>query len=202
MLFIKSLRTAGSLIVAIAIVFVLTQVALARDIKRGSALAAKRLMQEYRDVLESDSYKNGVFTVELVNDNIFEWHVKLYKLDADSRLYSELQELKAKGGRDHILMQLEYDAEYPFKPPFLRVVYPFIAGHCTIYGGFICAEVLTEKGWSSSYTIEPLILQLAAALSADGYIADPNGVFSYETARSLYEVAMLKKDLFTIEYDS
>lgn len=53
---------------------------------------------------------------------------------------------------------------FPFEPPFVRVVYPMIKGGYVQNGGAICMELLTKQGWSSAYCIESVILQIAATL--------------------------------------
>ena len=53
---------------------------------------------------------------------------------------------------------------YPFDPPFVRVVFPVLTGGYVLGGGAICMELLTKQGWSSAYTIEAVILQIAATL--------------------------------------
>ncbi|CAG2248571.1 UBE2Q [Mytilus edulis] len=45
----------------------------------GSVLATDRLMKELRDIYRSDSYKKGIYTVDLVNDSLYEWSIKLRK---------------------------------------------------------------------------------------------------------------------------
>lgn len=46
----------------------------------GSVTASDRLMKELKDIYRSENYKNGVFTIELKNDNLYEWDVKLFKV--------------------------------------------------------------------------------------------------------------------------
>eukprot|EP00064_Thunnus_orientalis_P003910 superscaffoldBa00000339_g3921 len=43
----------------------------------GSVQASDRLMKELREIYRSQSYKTGIYSVELVNDSLYEWHVKL-----------------------------------------------------------------------------------------------------------------------------
>ncbi|XP_062610880.1 ubiquitin-conjugating enzyme E2 Q2-like [Saccostrea cucullata] len=45
----------------------------------GSVQATDRLMKELRDVYKSESTKMGIFSVDLVNDSLYEWNVKLKK---------------------------------------------------------------------------------------------------------------------------
>ena len=101
----------------------------------GSVQATDRLMKELRDIYRSDSSKRGVFSlktvfchactydsylitgvysVELVNDSLYEWNVRLLTVDPDSALHSDLQFLKDKDGRDHILMNIVFKVNWGF----------------------------------------------------------------------------------------
>lgn len=130
----------------------------------GSVQATDRLMKELREIYRSENFKRGVFTVELVNDSLYEWNVKLSVVDSDSPLADDLQILKQKEGRDHILLNILFKENYPFEPPFIRVVHPVITGGYVLGGGAICMELLTNQGWSSAYTVEAIILQISATL--------------------------------------
>jgi ubiquitin-conjugating enzyme E2 Q len=44
------------------------------------------------------------------------------------------------------------------------VVHPIISGGYVLVGGAICMELLTKQGWSSAYTVEAVIMQIAATL--------------------------------------
>lgn len=111
----------------------------------GSVQATDRLMKELREVYKSDSYKNGVFTVELVDDSLYEWYVKLSIVDSESPLHTDLLQLKDKGGKDHIMLHISYKDNYPFAPPFVRIVYPVLTGGYVLNGGAICMELLTKQ---------------------------------------------------------
>lgn len=111
----------------------------------GSVQATDRLMKELREVYKSDSYKSGVFTVELVDDSLYEWYVKLSIVDSESPLYTDLMQLKDKGGKDHIMLHISYKDNYPFAPPFVRIVYPVLIGGYVLTGGAICMELLTKQ---------------------------------------------------------
>lgn len=130
----------------------------------GSVQATDRLMKELREVYRSESFKKGVFSVDLVSDSLYEWNVKLLKVDPDSPLHNDLTLLKDKEGKDNILLNLLFKEAYPFEPPFIRVVHPMITGGYVLGGGAICMELLTKQGWSSAYTVEAIILQIAATL--------------------------------------
>ncbi|XP_070543593.1 ubiquitin-conjugating enzyme E2 Q2-like [Ptychodera flava] len=130
----------------------------------GSVQATDRLMKELRDVYRSDSFKKGVYTVDLVNDSLYDWNVKLKIVDPDSALSSDLNTLKEKEGKDHILLNMTFRENFPYEPPFVRVVFPVVTGGYVLGGGAICMELLTKQGWSSAYTIEAVIMQISATL--------------------------------------
>ena len=56
----------------------------------------------------------GVFTVELVNDSLYEWNVKLLKVDPDSPLHNDLTILKDKEGKDNILLNILFKVIFHF----------------------------------------------------------------------------------------
>lgn len=72
--------------------------------------------------------------------------------------------LKEKEGKEAILLNMTFKDTFPFTPPFVRVVDPIISGGYVLIGGAICMELLTQQGWSSAYTIEAVIIQIAATL--------------------------------------
>ncbi|CAG9822611.1 unnamed protein product, partial [Phaedon cochleariae] len=130
----------------------------------GSVQATDRLMKELRDIYRSDSFKNKMYQIELVNDSLYEWNVRLMCVDPDSPLSHDLQALKEKEGKDAILLNMLFKDTYPFEPPFVRVVHPVISGGYVLVGGAICMELLTKQGWSSAYTVEAVIMQISATL--------------------------------------
>ncbi|XP_068595001.1 ubiquitin-conjugating enzyme E2 Q2-like isoform X4 [Brachionichthys hirsutus] len=130
----------------------------------GSVQASDRLMKELKEIYRSQSYKTGIYSVELVGDVLYEWHVKLRTVDPDSPLHSDLQVLKEKEGVDYILLNFSYKDNFPFDPPFVRVVSPVLSGGYVLVGGALCMELLTKQGWSSAYSIESVIMQINATL--------------------------------------
>lgn len=130
----------------------------------GSIQATDRLMKELRDIWRSESFKKNMYSVEPVNDSLYEWNIRLMSVDPDSPLHHDLVVLKEKEGKDGILLNVTFKDTYPFEPPFVRVVHPVISGGYVLVGGAICMELLTKQGWSSAYTVEAVIMQIAATL--------------------------------------
>ncbi|XP_033109635.1 ubiquitin-conjugating enzyme E2 Q1-like [Anneissia japonica] len=130
----------------------------------GSIQATDRLMKELKEIYRSRNYRDKHYTVELVNDSLYDWNVHIFKVDKDSALYADLQQLKEKEGKDHLLLNMTFKDNFPFDPPFIRVVFPVLTGGYVLGGGAICMELLTKQGWSSAYSIESIIMQIGATL--------------------------------------
>ena len=149
----------------------------------GRRVRAKRLMKEFHDVTVRCDSK--LFTAELVEDNLYEWNVKLFKIDMDSLLYRDMVET----GTKFILLNITFPDNFPFAPPFMRVSAPRIEGGFVLDGGAICMELLTPKGWSSAYTVEAIVLQFSAAVvKGQGRIdRTSKKAFSKKEAESAYK---------------
>ena len=52
----------------------------------------------------------------------------LSRVDPDSPLASDMKKLKEKEGQDYILLHMSFESTFPYTPPFLRVVKPYMAG--------------------------------------------------------------------------
>ena len=130
----------------------------------GSITASDRLMKELREIYRSNNYKNGVYSIDLEKDNLYEWYIKLKKVDSDSQLASDIRQLEKSHNQDHILFHFIFKDAFPFEPPFVRLVSPTITNGFVLSGGALCMELLTKQGWSSAYSVESLIMQIAATL--------------------------------------
>lgn len=54
--------------------------------------------------------------------------------------------------------------DFSFEPPFVHLVSPTVLNGFVLSGGALCMELLTKQGWSSAYSVESLIMQVAATL--------------------------------------
>lgn len=118
---------------------------------------------------KSDSYKQRVIDVELVNgDNLYEWDVKLYFTDKNSPLHKELKRLKQEG-RDgnYILLRVTFKHDFPHSPPFVRILKPQMTTNNIVQeGGFICIDILSPQNWNKDYTMEGVFLSIIHILVA------------------------------------
>lgn len=129
--------------------------------KHNQEVRSRRLMKEFQEISKSSrSHEKPPFTVELVDDNLYEWNIRLYEIDPESDFYRDMQET----GTTHILLNLNFPDNFPFSPPFMRVITPQVEKGFVMEGGAICMELLTPRGWASAYTVEAVIMQFAASL--------------------------------------
>ncbi|XP_051872706.1 ubiquitin-conjugating enzyme E2Q-like protein 1 [Pristis pectinata] len=118
---------------------------------------SRRLMKELQDIRKLTDH---FISVELVEDNLFEWNVRLLQVDKDSALWQDMKETST----ECILLNLNFPDNFPFSPPFMRVLSPRLENGYVLDGGAICMELLTPRGWSSAYTVEAVMRQFAASL--------------------------------------
>ncbi|KAK4157429.1 hypothetical protein C8A00DRAFT_40146 [Chaetomidium leptoderma] len=100
--------------------------------------------------------------------NLYQWIVQLHSFDASLPLASDMK----KAGVTSIVLEVRFGPDYPFSPPFVRVVrprfMPFMeggGGHVTA-GGAMCMELLTSSGWSPANSMESVFLQVRVAMCA------------------------------------
>ncbi|KAJ1551393.1 hypothetical protein HK405_014596 [Cladochytrium tenue] len=102
--------------------------------------------------------------------NLYVWRVRLVEIDKSIPLG---RDLLAHGLYEQGLkLELRFGPEFPFAPPYVRVVSPRLlplaeggGGHVTA-GGSLCMDLLTLSGWSPSYSLEATLVQLRATLCA------------------------------------
>lgn len=100
-------------------------------------------------------------------DNMFQWIVELHSFDPSLPLARDMKE----AGITSIVLEVRFGREYPYSPPFVRVIRPqFLpfalggGGHVTI-GGAVCLELLTSTGWSPVTSMEAVFLSVRMAMS-------------------------------------
>ncbi|KAK9887411.1 hypothetical protein WA026_022348 [Henosepilachna vigintioctopunctata] len=167
------------------------------DLPQPKSVRAKRLMKEFRDLQRLQNSKSDpVFSVELVDDNLFEWHVKIMKIDSESELGNDMRELNI----GYILLHMIFPDSFPFAPPFMRVISPRIEKGFVMEGGAICMELLTPRGWASAYTVEAVIMQFTASVvKGQGRIQRKNKgqkVFSRRTAEESFRSLVKTHDKY------
>lgn len=182
--------------------------------------AVQHLLKTYLSIQKSDTMKDN-YTVELVDKNLFLWHVKLYfgregnvdlkklkdkqfleQYESEKTLSDELQKYARTKGQDYVLFEVKYHKNHPFQPPFVRVLTPrfvMYTGHITV-GGSICFEFLTNNGWSPASSMETIIVQIRHALIEGKARIDfgNQNQYTYEEAKEAF-LRMANKYSFNID---
>jgi len=123
------------------------------------------IIQQYRDILRTSRAERGYDATPL-KDSIAQWEVKLFNIPKDEPLYQDMKQL----GLEHITLHVTFPPNFPFSPPFIRVVRPrfaFRTGHVTV-GGSICTLMLTNDGWIATYRLDQVMVDIGAMLTSGG----------------------------------
>ncbi|ELU17166.1 hypothetical protein CAPTEDRAFT_195632 [Capitella teleta] len=68
-------------------------------------------------------------TADPVDDNIYQWCVKLFDFLPESELSADLEDIQAKYDYNYIELQLDFAIDlYPFYPPLVKVIRPLLQG--------------------------------------------------------------------------
>ena len=87
--------------------------------------ASDRLMKELKEVFQSDVVRvQRAFTAELMGDNLFDWVIKINKVDPDSKLAADLASYASRNPAKEpcVSLSVSFTQSYPFDPPFVRVI--------------------------------------------------------------------------------
>ena len=143
----------------------------------GTAAATKRLMKELQAIQKAEP---AGFEVSVPDESYaFLWEVDFFDFEKGTPLAKDLQ--KVRGGR--ITLHVAFPADFPSRPPYVRVIRPrfaFRTGHVTI-GGSICTEMLTSAGWSSTMTMESVLLSIRQNMVEGGARIASRGDQAYST---------------------
>lgn len=100
-------------------------------------------------------------------ENMYQWIVEFHSFDPELPLAKEMK----RAGVTSIVLEVRFGRDYPYSPPFVRVVRPrFLpfssggGGHITI-GGAICMELLTASGWSPVTRMDTVFVSIRMAMS-------------------------------------
>jgi len=121
----------------------------------------KRLLHEIKYFSQTDLNHYGI-RCQFNDHDMTIWSVFLSGFEETSGLAKDLTKIK----QSEIEMEIRFPTQFPLKPPFVRVVRPrfeFRTGHITL-GGSICLELLTNQGWSPTYSLENLIIHVKSVI--------------------------------------
>ncbi|KAH8929227.1 hypothetical protein BT69DRAFT_1276502 [Atractiella rhizophila] len=140
--------------------------------RNASPISTSTLQKEIKAMMKAQANSTPsklgfYFDPERSRDNLFQWVIELTGFDKDLPLSKDMRDK----GVQSLLMEVRFADNFPFSPPFFRIIHPrflpFIhggGGHVT-GGGSLCMDLLTTDGWSSIYQIEAILLQIRMAIS-------------------------------------
>lgn len=143
-------------------------------------LATKRLQQDFKSLLKIQEstplHELGWFIDPEKFDNVYQWIVELHSFGtfefkgAAGKLPIAV-EMK-KNDIKSIVLEVRFNKDYPFSPPYIRVIRPRMlafaqggGGH-VVMGGALCMELLTNSGWSSVSSMESVFMQVRMAIAS------------------------------------
>ncbi len=140
---------------------------------------SRRVMSEIRELQARDGIMGDdglryVVTMENDGDSMNVIHMAICRdTFGDSLLGKDMDTL----GVEAIKMEVRLPGNYPFEPPFIRVLSPkfaFRKGHITI-GGSVCIDLLTKQRWVPSLNIPNIMITIIHnMITGDGRL-EPGG---------------------------
>jgi len=121
----------------------------------------RRLASDLYKIMMNDTAEAGFNIEPKSEDSMDTWTIRLFGFDADSNLSQDLMIL----GLDHVELEMSFPDQYPFAPPFVRVVRPrFKRQTGFVMNGALCMELLTADGWNPVNDIESVIVSIRSLL--------------------------------------
>mmetsp|Transcript_15665 Transcript_15665/g.23734 ORF Transcript_15665/g.23734 Transcript_15665/m.23734 type:complete len:344 (-) Transcript_15665:97-1128(-) len=129
--------------------------------ERETSGGKRRLASDLYKIMMADTQEAGFSLEPKSEDCMDKWIIKLFQFDEDSNLHKDMVVL----GIDHIELEMSFPDQYPFEPPFVRVVRPkFKKQSGFVMNGALCMELLTKDGWNPVNDIESVIVSIRSLL--------------------------------------
>jgi len=128
------------------------------ETKSVNNIGTKRLQRDLKITKEAEAKGELAFTVELLEDDLYRWEIKLSEFDPDSQLAKDLVQYNKKHNVNDVTIRLYFPDDYPLTAPLVHVVTPKLTGSY-IFSGGLCMSTLMQ-GWAAGITPESLVLQI------------------------------------------
>lgn len=140
----------------------------------------RRLAQDLYRIMNQDTAQAGFSLNPTSEDSMKQWTIQLFQFDPDSNLAKDMKVL----GIEHIELEMNFPDQYPFEPPFVRVVKPrFKRQTGFVMNGALCMELLTKDGWNPVNDIESVIVSIRSLL----VVGDGRLEAAYNMSESRYQ---------------
>lgn len=122
----------------------------------------RRLASDLYRIMTATTVEAGFSMEPCEEDSMERWAIKLFGFDEDSNLAKDLLVV----GADSVELEMSFPAQYPFEPPFVRVVRPrFKRQTGFVMNGALCMELLTNEGWNPINDIESVIVSVRSLMA-------------------------------------
>lgn len=129
--------------------------------ERETSGGKRRLASDLYKIMMADTQEAGFSLEPKSEDCMDKWIIKLFQFDEDSNLHKDMVVL----GIEYIELEMSFPDQYPFEPPFVRVVRPkFKKQSGFVMNGALCMELLTKDGWNPVNDIESVIVSIRSLL--------------------------------------
>jgi ubiquitin-conjugating enzyme E2 Q len=143
----------------------------------------RRLASDLYKIMSSSTKSAGFTLSPAHEDSMDKWSIKLFGFDKDSHLAKDLLVV----GLDCVELEMSFPEQYPFEPPFVRVVTPkFQRQTGFVMNGALCMELLTKDGWNPINDIESVIVSIRSLM----VVGDGRVKAAVEMGERAYEEAL------------
>ena len=143
----------------------------------------RRLAQDLYRIMNQDTNEAGFSLAPQSEDSMEKWTIKLFQFDPDSNLAKDMMVV----GINNIELEMKFPEQYPFEPPFVRVVKPrFKRQTGFVMNGALCMELLTTDGWNPINDIESVVVSIRSLL----VIGDGRLQAATEMTKARYETLL------------
>jgi len=135
-----------------------------KKVKKGEVAKAvnqpgiKRLQRDLKITKDAEEKGELELKVDLLDDDLYRWEIKLSEFDPDSQLAKDLKQYNAKHAVNFITLRLYFPDDYPLTAPLVHVMTPKLTGPF-IFSGGLCMSTLMQ-GWAPAITPESLVIQI------------------------------------------
>lgn len=151
----------------------------------------RRLAQDLYRIMNQDTEEAGFSLQPQSEDSMDKWTIKLFQFDEDSNLAKDMKVVNT----DHIELEMSFPDQYPFEPPFVRVVRPrFKKQTGFVMNGALCMELLTKDGWNPINDIESVIVSVRSLLVVGDGRLDAAAGLPESRYQALLEAASAKDE--------
>jgi ubiquitin-conjugating enzyme E2 Q len=134
-----------------------------------SPMASKQLLQRFNALIKVQDSKAPAALGWYIdpqqfgnNPNFFQWIIELHSFDQTTLLAKDMKQVDITS----IVLEFRFPKDFPYAPPFVRVVRPRLlpfnsggGGHVTL-GGSLCMQLLTNDGWLATMDIEGVLVSI------------------------------------------